>query len=181
MTSFSPDQVCQSGVNAWLGSFYHRVLLLRPDTQEVGIGYFVQGRNATCCIDPGSGPRGKDTVGIVMYPGDGQKQVPLKFAKGELPNPLPEGHEGAAGYPVTITFTQKQKVTNVDLRLLGPDQREVPCYVSSPESPANAAFANYQFNTVCAIPKQAPGKRHDLHGRVSLQRFWQAVCTDVEF
>src|ERR1700722_16890765 len=42
--------------------------------------------------------------GVVIYPVDGQKGVPVAFPGHELPDPIPDAHGAIAGYPVTASF-----------------------------------------------------------------------------
>lgn len=138
----------------WLASFYHRVPLFHPSLKEIGAGYFQQAGEWACAIDCLSGADGKSPKEMVFYPEDQQGNVPLNFGL-ELPSPLPAGHKGDAGYPITVSFYQGQKVTNVTLKLTGAKDADVPVYLSTPEAPATS-FP--QKNTVCAIPKQPLAK-----------------------
>jgi hypothetical protein len=137
-------------IGEWLSSFYHRVPLLQPDLKEIGIGAFQQGDRWASCIDCVSGCTGPITKSVVYYPEDGQQNVPLRLGP-EIPRPLPASHQGPAGFPNTIFFTQQQKVTKVEAKMLGPSGARVECYVSTPEAPATDFT---QWNTVCVIPRQ---------------------------
>ena len=68
------------------------------------------------------------------------------------------------GYPITLTFFDRQKVMEVVATLHeGPPPKtkkdkwgaEVACFVSTPEKPATTWT---QWNTVCLIPKQPLAK-----------------------
>jgi hypothetical protein len=138
-------------IDGWMATFYHRMPLLQPKLKEVGIGYFSEEARHVCCVDCITGLTGEDVKDVVVYPGEGQRGVPVSFGP-EIPNPLPAEHKGAAGFPITIYFTRKQKITNVEVKVLGPNDANVSCFVSTPESPATSFF---QWNTLCAIPKQS--------------------------
>lgn len=138
------------GAREWLASLYHRVPLLDPALVEVGVGYAQQNGDWACVVDCLNGTFGKKSKDVVFYPDDGQTNVELKFGN-EVPLPLAAEHKGDAGFPITIQFTRGQKVSNVEMKLTGAKDAEVPIYLSTPEKPATA-FP--QQNTVCAIPRQ---------------------------
>jgi hypothetical protein len=138
-------------VSDWLATFYHRIPLLQPSLEEVGLGYASDKKHWGCVMDCMSGTVPKGGKEIVFYPDDGQKNVPTTFCD-EAPTPLPSTHSGEAGFPVTVTLTGDQSVKQVAITLSGPDGAIVPAHVSTPESPARRDFP--QWNTVCLIPKQ---------------------------
>src|SRR5262249_4156893 len=122
----------------WLASFYHRVPLLMPQLTEVGIGYDTDKKNWVALIDCISGMKFRPTTRTVVYfPEDKQTDVPVRF-QSELPSPLPAGHSGAAGYPITVTFTTQQKVTKVEFSVRDGAGKDVPVYLSTPEKPASS-------------------------------------------
>jgi hypothetical protein len=134
----------------WMASFYHRVPLLLPTLREVGIGYDGDDKVAVSLVDCISGNSGKRTKDIVYYPEDGQTDVPRTMGR-EMPSPLPRGHRGPAGFPITASFFADQKVKKVEIALTGPDDKPVAAYVSTPDEPASDWL---QWNTVCIIPKE---------------------------
>jgi hypothetical protein len=137
-------------IEGWMSSFYHRIPLLLPTLREVGIGYHQEGRDTVSLVDCIAGNAGQPTKEIVFYPEDGQKDLPLAFG-GEIPNPLPAGHKGPAGFPITVSFMAGQKVKEVAVAVTDEKGAAVPVHVSTPEAPASSWT---QWNTVCIIPKQ---------------------------
>jgi len=137
-------------ITDWLATFYHRIPLLQPNLKEVGIGYFQQGKDLACGIDCITGVSGENTKDIVYYPNDGQENVPLVFGP-EIPSPIPAKHKGPAAFPITVYFASGQKIKAVEVKILGPKEANLPCFVSTPELPATS-FP--QWNTVCVIPSQ---------------------------
>jgi uncharacterized protein YkwD len=111
-------------------------------------------------------PKKEVTVrdGIVFYPVDKQENVPLEFPGNEEPDPIPDAKEKLAGFPVTVTFTQRQRVRNVSARLLDGAGREIEAWSSAPDKPANPAHADSQQNTICVLAKAPlrPGTRYDV-------------------
>lgn len=154
------------GTGHWLASFYHRVPLIQPALQEIGIGYYRQGSEWICLVDCLSGPKAKITKDIVFYPEDGQANVPINFGI-EIPNPLPAEHKGPAGFPITILFAAGQKVSDVEIKLTGPKDSVVAGYLSTPEKPASS-FP--QSNAINLIPKQplAKGMQYQVELRCQL-------------
>ena len=46
----------------------------------------------------------RGSTAVVIYPADGQKDVPLAYHAGERPDPIPESADKKAGYPVSVAF-----------------------------------------------------------------------------
>lgn len=143
-------------VEKWMGTFYHRVPILGTKLAKIGVGKkegLKLGDVLVADLQGGYDDTRKDEPTVVLYPAPDQKDVPHAFA-GEMPDPLPVGTKGTAGYPVTFTAYDSAAHAIADVtvaRLLGPDGKEVPCHVSTPQAPARADFT--QWNTVCLIPK----------------------------
>ena len=91
--------------------------------------------------------------------------MPPSFPGHELPDPVPDAGGAAAGYPVTATFPEAATVKKAQVTLRDADGREVEAWTSSPEQPANPAFAWAQQNTICAIAKMplAPAAAYTVH------------------
>lgn len=138
-------------VEGWIGSLLHRIPLMQSRLRKVGYGLARGGpANVTVVLDAlnGLGP-GKDAA-VVIYPADGQTDVPLGFSP-EIPDPIPESPDKKAGYPVTATFAEGALVKDAKASLKDAAGNEVPFWLSSPEKPA---AADYQRNSVGIIPKQ---------------------------
>jgi hypothetical protein len=140
-------------VDLWLASLYHRIPLLDPSLEEVGIGY-AGGKGAwASAIDCRSGISPRRTRDVVFYPEDGQREV-LRYFGREIPSPLPAGHSGAAGFPITVYFAAGQQVRKVSATLTGAGGQRVAVYLSTPEAPASSWT---QWNSVCLIPQRPLG------------------------
>ena len=81
-------------------------------------------------LDTGAGPAAAGEP--VIYPADGQADVPIAFTGNEVPSPLPQSALPPAGYPVTLQFGDAQQLRLSTSRLLGPDGKEVPSYTLAP-------------------------------------------------
>jgi uncharacterized protein YkwD len=90
---------------------------------------------------------------VVMYPVDGQKDVPLVFAGNEVPNPIPDSKIQNVGYPLTLTFPRGTSVKNVTASLTDASGQPLEVWLSTPEKPANPRFAGQQRNTICLMAK----------------------------
>jgi hypothetical protein len=145
-----PNGAASQAIETWLANFYHRIPLLNPNLNEVGIGYFRGTSSVVACIDARSNHSKKETSETVCYPASGQKNVPLKFAGNEHPDPIPSDYPGPVGFPITITFPTSKTITQVAVKLFDPRKTMLPYIVSTPEFPATSFD---QLNTVCIFPK----------------------------
>jgi hypothetical protein len=68
----------------------------------------------------------------VVFPADQARDVPAAFLDNELPDPLPQGAQPPAGYPITLQAGGASVLTNLTGRLTGGDGGEVPGYVLNP-------------------------------------------------
>ena len=139
-------------IDGWIATVFIRPLLLDPELRRVGWGQAGDKRNGWFGVLDVS--RGKGSTAVVIYPADGQKDVPLTYPGTELPDPIPQATQKRAGYPVTVTFPRAAAVEDVTARLAagtGGKEEDVPAWASTPEKPAQDS--GYQRNTVCLIAK----------------------------
>lgn len=157
LSQFRVDETPRDAVDGLVATLYHRLGVLDPDLTEVGIGWaYRKDGMGQFVMDVGSpGARREPKPYPIVYPANGQADVPLDFGlgAGEQPNPVPVA--GAkAGYPVTIQFTAGGwKPSDVEAGLFAGGTEEVPVWLSTPEKPARADRP--QPWVVCLIPKQA--------------------------
>jgi hypothetical protein len=154
----------KDAVDAWMGTFYHRLPLLDPGLQRVGwsmdMGFAV--------LDVASMVAPTEVPTSVVWPHDGQRDVPTRF-RPELPNPVPDADQSEWGYPVTLQVFAPEAVKyglDVQVRLHEGDVKgaEVDCHFSSPSKPTNPILA--PENAFCLIPK-APLKPSTLYTAVA--------------
>lgn len=142
----------EGSVDGWVATLYHRIPVLHPRLRRIGVGFaqggtwgwvgvlnLIEGYEDVPCDPP-----------FVRYPARGQKDVPLAFG-GEMPDPVPGG-SGGCGYPVTLTFYDGSRITDVTAVLRDEKGGEVQGHLSTPEKPATS-FA--QQGTICLIPKSS--------------------------
>jgi hypothetical protein len=143
-----------NAVDAWMATLYHRLPLMRPNLQRIGAA--VGGGNLV--MDALTGAAGEDSK-EVLYPAEGQSNVPLKFQK-EMPDPIPGG--GVAGYPVTAMFPESWDASSLEGTILDGSGKAVPVYSSCPDKPAKRGFP--QDGTLCLIPQSvlSPGATYKV-------------------
>jgi uncharacterized protein YkwD len=153
-------------VSGWLATFYHRVPILDPSLQVVGFGH-ARGRAQTwvTVMDISRGKKGPPGKDVVVFPADGQVDVPLAFSGSESPDPIPEDKDKRAGYPITATFQASDLPTAITGTLTDPAGQAVPVWFSSPEKPANPRYRTHQGRSVCLIAKAPlrPGLIYKVH------------------
>lgn len=138
-------------VEGWIGSLLHRIPLLQSRLRKIGYGLARGGpAGVTVVLDATNGLGvGKDWP-VVLYPAEGQKEVPLAFTP-EIPDPIPDSVDKKAGYPVTAIFSEGALVKDVKASLRDADGKEAAIWLSTPERPA---AADYQRNTVGLIAQE---------------------------
>ncbi len=134
---------------------FHRVPILNPDLQRIGAGIARGGKYGWAVVIDVTGGVGRaaDRPLAVIWPGDGQQNVPIQYYK-EMPDPIPDDPDKVAGNPVTASFPLGKKVLGANATLVegkeGKGAKPVEFWLSTPEKPSDAIF---QRNTVCLFPK----------------------------
>lgn len=140
-------------VDSWMGTFFHRIPLVHPSLETIGVGYAERGRRRVYVLDPHTrAPR----TDVVIVPADGATNVPRAFSGDELPNPIPDDADGLAGYPITVSFPPSARVQDVRVELSSATRGFIPSWTSTPEAPV---VAKSQQNTVCVMAKDQLGRR----------------------
>jgi hypothetical protein len=178
-SDISFGQPLEACVSVWMATLYHRIPLLRPNLKRVGVGY----EGDIVVADLISGMEGAVNASVV-YPGDGQTQVPTEFGA-EIPNPIPPNAPRPAGYPITLQFpTFGPQAGNVRAALVGADGKAVAFHLSDPERPATSFT---QQNTICLIPISsfAPGMVYTVKvmarvGDGDILKTWRFTTRPVE-
>jgi hypothetical protein len=137
-------------VEGWMASLLHRLPLLQSRLRKIGYGSASGGpATVTVVLDATNGMGvGKDAP-VVLYPAEGQKELPLAFSP-EIPDPIPESPDKKAGFPITAIFSEGSLVKDVTASLKDAEGNDVAVWLSTPEKPA---AADYQRNTIGLIPK----------------------------
>lgn len=152
-------------VDGWIGTFFHRIPLLHPNLKKIGGGQASGGRTGHVVLLDCQSNVGGDAIdpklAILAFPKDGAKDVELDF-NGEWPDPIPQGASRPTGYPVTLSFFDRQDVRGVtaELRVGAPPKgpkdkpgKLVDFHVSTPEKPAVPEEDRDNSRTICLLPK----------------------------
>ncbi|HEX6812740.1 MAG TPA: CAP domain-containing protein [Planctomycetota bacterium] len=122
------------GLRYWLDSFFHRLHMMSPGLQKVGMGH-MQG---VAVIDAQSDVAARPGVPW-HWPVADAVDVPSSWATGEVPSPIGGEFTTAVaaqwGYPITVTFPTAAVRGAVAKVTTGGS--ELPVFVSSPEVPGN--------------------------------------------
>jgi phosphotransferase system IIB component len=146
----------KESIDLWMGSFYHRLPLIDPGVLRLGWGQ----EDIWWVMDMSSLAAPYDKPYTVVYPYDGQKDVPTAFVGNEFPDPVPEpgvdvNEAEVLGYPITIQTNpvdEKGEIVDIRMKLMEGD-KEVECHFSSPTKPSNPESA--PAGAWCLLPKKA--------------------------
>jgi len=154
ISPFSAHETALEAVDSLMATLYHRVSMLAPELTEVGIGWAYRRDGLGHLVMDVATLDQKTDLKLfpIVYPVNGQKDVPLDFGLGarETPNPIP-GEIPGGGYPITIQLVERKKPYEAEAKLyLG--SQEVECWLSTPSSPARDDWP--QPGTIALIPTQ---------------------------
>jgi uncharacterized protein YkwD len=141
----------EQSVDAWIGTFYHRLPMLDPELMRVGWGQ--AGKIAVLDISTFVKPPEREWM--VLFPYENMKDVPTKFSKFEWPNPIPDQPDQDFGYPITLQLGRTkadQPAAEISMHLLE-GKTEVECWFSTPSKPTNPYAV--PRDAWCLIPKTA--------------------------
>ncbi|MBI5851274.1 MAG: CAP domain-containing protein [Planctomycetes bacterium] len=129
-----------TALHSWMGTFYHRLLLLDPGLVRVGLG---QSRDVVV-LDSGSMVASRQDSWHVAWPPDGMTDVPVRFVP-ELPNPVPGEDQAQWGYPITLQLgvrtSHNEPEVTMRLNEGAATGKAVPCWFVSPQQPTNRDIA----------------------------------------
>ncbi len=137
-----------------MDTFFHRVALIKPEVEVVGISYDAGSRYAV--VNYGGGPKRKGAKwpGPIAYPPDGATGVRPGWSGREGPSPIPSGPpQGGVGQTITLTFPPRERPKDGKLTLTDPSGKSPEGWTSTPEKPAASMFRT-NMNTICFIAKQ---------------------------
>lgn len=145
-------------VSAWFDTYFHRIPALQPHLTAIGMGTWDRDR-------AGLTPSCADVVSslnwnlkrdqIILYPSDGQTDVPTRFnPSGEQPEAVKGVDSRKLGYPVTLSVHASQKISDVEAKLVDEEDNEVECYVNTPQNPTNPDEWGWKDITIALLPKE---------------------------
>jgi hypothetical protein len=115
--SFDNDPLVS--VDNLIATVFHRVTMLDPYMEYMGYGRGRVGSGGADVIDFGHGTSNTNRQQVIVYPADGQTNVPVLWLGGETPSPLPpDAPPSAVGFPITIQPSAyvALQVTQAELR-----------------------------------------------------------------
>jgi hypothetical protein len=128
------DSVIASGVppsasvEDWIASLYHRVPLLSPDLGRIGFGFTRGGPHGWISVLNVKAGRGREPA--LLFPGDGEKDVPLHLhADAKTLAAVPEAKGRRAGFPITATFRAGRALERVEVELSTEQGKQVPFWM----------------------------------------------------
>lgn len=107
-----------SNVDLFIGTVFHRLPLMHPSAIAVGYGISSGNGRGITVIDVGLDQNYDPEIELpVVFPADGQSDVPRLWYAYEAPNPVP-GVPNPVGSPLTISFLIAQSVQWESARLI---------------------------------------------------------------
>ena len=120
----------QAAVAVWVDSVYHRFPLLDAEATGGGYGEAQVGTLVVSVMDIGlAGPGHSQPL---VYPADGQKDVPAAFVGNEVPDPAPQGTQYPVGYPITLVTGSGSNLSVSSVKLTGPGGAGVEAFLLEP-------------------------------------------------
>lgn len=137
-------------IEAWMGTFFHRLPLLDPGLLRIGYGF----AGDVAVLDSGSLVAPRQDAWHVVWPPAGASDVPTRFVA-ELPNPVPGEDQSTFGYPITLQAGMRADrsapIVEMSLHEGGENGPTIACWFSSPQQPLNPDCA--PMDAFCLIPK----------------------------
>lgn len=110
----------KSAIDQWVNSVWHRIPLLDPWTYDMGYG---AAPGACDTIDFGNGAMGVPNTTVLVYPYDGQTDVPTSF-NGQYEGPMPPAPP--TGWPSASPVTLYGRMLNITEHVLTKDGDTTP-------------------------------------------------------
>jgi hypothetical protein len=105
-----------AAVDGWLGTPYHRITMLAPDTSALGHAS-IRARGAAADVMNFLGTPGANADRIALWPHPDATDVPHSFDGRERPEPPPPPNGWPSGYPVSAGFGSGSEVRLLHSRL----------------------------------------------------------------
>lgn len=141
----------EQAIDAWMGTFYHRLPLLDPGLFGIGVGE----EKGVIVLDVESLVVSPWSDHVVVWPTPDAVGIPCRFAP-EIPNPVPTEDQNTFGYPITVQlfFRTPENAPRLTMQLTegsGKTPKTVECYFLSPEEPQFVNLAPQ--GAWCLIPR----------------------------
>jgi uncharacterized protein YkwD len=166
------------------GSMTNRIYLLNPEMEKLGLGYApAVPWGYVWVLKMPNPPVVHGEPEAALYPGPGQKGVPLVYPVVENPDPIPKEGKGKAGFAITAGFPVGTRIRRVEAELKDDKEEKVDCWLFTPENPAT----RFPQLTICLLPKDLLTSattyqvrmRAEVHGR-RWEKAWAFTTRDVK-
>jgi len=145
LTSFDPP----STIDRWAAMFHYRFPILDPLATRVGVGITRSPQSWYLVLV--NEQNGGSFTSPVVFPAPDQTDVPIYYAVGEGPSPIPD-KDRVAGFPVFVQFPERASVKDVVAEVYKEgDSQPLSAYVYTPEK--FLINPGYQKNSIHVIPK----------------------------
>lgn len=124
--SYHTTSILES-LKAFEDSAYHRKIILKSTTTEVGIARTGKIVAVTASTTSNEGFR------AVVYPFDGQKNVGVNFTGDENPNPLTQFNVKTSGYIISF-YPEKQNQENLKATITDSKGNKLPYFIENKDS-----------------------------------------------
>jgi hypothetical protein len=145
-------------VQALIDAPYHRLPFLQPGSLAFGAGYCDQRLTLTFELTA--------ERGTIVYPFDGQTDVPTAWGRAERPNPLRihPGANGIVGYPITLAhFAGPARLKAIRAELKDSKGESVPFYLNTPDNDS------WLRNAAVILPRRPLNKGETYSVRVEAE------------
>ncbi len=150
--AFTPE----AAVEVWVDSVYHRFPLVSNEAQAIGYGEAQIGTLSVSVMDVGLAPAQSGQP--VVFPADGQHDVPVAFTGNEVPDPAPQGTQYPVGYPITLATGSSSNLSIKSAEITGPDGHAITAFLLEPGRQVDTGEASL-------LPQQplTPGMAYTVH------------------
>ncbi|MFM7148727.1 MAG: CAP domain-containing protein, partial [Gemmataceae bacterium] len=167
-----------------LSSVLNRHRVLNPAMQSIGIASARLGPRGWVWVLHLPAMAADRATAPVLYPGPGQRDVPLYFGREVTSIVTDQPRETVAGFAISANFSPQSKIRSARGSLRDARGNEVPCWFSAPENPLPATGS---YRQILLIPKRplppasvlAVGMEAEVDGKPWKQS-WSFSTLDIE-
>ncbi len=166
-----------TGVVDWMTGFLNRQQLLEPNLRSVGVGFTPLLARGYAWVLHARADRRVGAVGAALvFPADGQKEVPLGSHMRTNPKPYPASHhDREVGFAITAVLPDHAMPSGLTARLTDSSGKEIAFWLSTQDRPAIAdpRFHQAWIGLVPQLPLQQ-GVTYTVHLEGTLEgKPWQ--------
>lgn len=158
-----------------MGSFFNRHSLLEPSLRSIGLGFCLfPERGYAWVLNARTEHPVRGERDMLVYPIDGQKDVPVAYNMRSQPLPYPASYQKKeVGYALTLRLLGDGLPTNVSAQLTGLGGKEVPIWISTDSQPAVPGWHQPWIGVVPQTPLEEGTTYTATVSGVSTGRAWK--------